>query len=312
MIRDIQRADAPLLFDLMQKEFPEESALLGNRPEGFERVVRRVFRWDTRLILGLLRLLGRPIFRMLAVEADGKLVGSTLVTFPRVSAWVSNVVVAPAYRRRGYARRMVEEARGTARRVGRQYVALDVLDSNTPARTLYESMGYRRLQAKGHFLLEPATAAGTAASGNPAIRPFRRPDARPLASIVGRQTPSGVKAVIPTGEAAFVASRLATRMLDSEGMAWVIDRGNGAEGYVAATVSKVASAAHVTAPVLSESLDPALGASLTRTACAWSATRGAPRILCLVSEHNTWGRAALESVGFRLAFSSQTLYRSVN
>jgi len=312
MIRDVRRADAPRLFELMERNFPEESALLGNRPEGFEEVVRRVFRWDRRLILGLLRLLGRPIFRFLVVEVDGQLVATTLLTFPRVSAYVSNVVVDPAHRRRGYAKSLLEEARQAAKRAGRQYLALDVLDTNTGARALYESIGYRALRAKSHMVLDPTGPLGPSRRANPAIRPFRRTDARALAALVREQTPEAVEAVLPTGESAFATSGFTNRILASKEAAWVIDRGAGAQGHVAATVSAATTAAHMTAPVLSSSLDVALGETLVRTATAWCAARQAPRILSLVAEHNMGGRTALEAVGFRHALSTHTLYRPVD
>jgi ribosomal protein S18 acetylase RimI-like enzyme len=312
MIRDLRRADAPRLFDLMEKEFPEESALLGNRPEGFEEVVRRVFRWDSRLILGFLRLLGRPIYRLLVVEADGQLVATTLLTFPPVSAYVSNVVVDPAHRRRGYAKQMLERAREIAKRSGRKYVALDVLDNNVNARTLYESIGYRPLRAKSFYVLEDTTPLQSYRIGVPEIRAFRREDAAALAALSRRLTPPAVEAVLPTGNRAFVSSGITNRILASQEAAWVIDRGRGPEAHIAATVSAATTAAHVTAPVLSDSLDAALGAALVRKAAAWCAVHEAPRILSLVAEHNTGGRAALESVGFRHALSSRTLYRPVD
>jgi ribosomal protein S18 acetylase RimI-like enzyme len=312
MIRDVRRSDTPRLFDLMEREFPEESRLLGNRPEGFEQVVRRVFRWDSRLVLGLMRAVGRPVFRFLVVEEDGHLIGTTLVTFPRISAYVSNVVVDPAFRRRGYAKQMLEEARATARRTHRQYLALEVLDSNTGARALYESIGYRPLRAMHFFVLDATAPLAADPGANPAIRSFRRPDARALAELARRQTPPAVESVLPTSERAFVGSGLTNRILLSEEASWVVDRGRGPEGHIAATVSAATEAAHVTAPVLSETVDPALGRALVQKAGAWCAVRRAPRILCQVAEHNQMGRAALEAVGFRNAFSSQTLYRTVD
>jgi ribosomal protein S18 acetylase RimI-like enzyme len=311
MIRDLRRTDSPRLFALLEGEFPEESALLGSRPEAFEKVVRRVFRWDSRVVLGLLRLVGRRIFRLLVIEADQRLVATTLVTFPAVSAYVSNVVVDPAYRRRGYAKAMLEEARRTAGRARRKFVVLDVLDSNTGARALYESAGYRPLRSRTQFVHDAASAFATAAAAHRAIRPFRRTDAHALAEVVRRQTPPEIEEVLPVEERAFVGSAFATRLLASEESAWVIDRGHGAEGHIAATVSETFEAGHVSAPVLAESVDPPLAGALVRTAGAWCAARKAPRILSLVADDNPRGRAALEAAGFRPAFGARTLYRRV-
>ncbi|MGP8075881.1 MAG: GNAT family N-acetyltransferase [Thermoplasmata archaeon] len=312
MIRDVRRADSPYLFDLMTREFPEESALLGNRPEGFQRIIRRVWRWDTRLILGLARLVGRRLFRFLVVEADGRLVAMTMVTFPQVSAYVSNVVVDPAYRRRGFAKRMLEEARRTAKGARRKYIALDVLENNTRARTLYEGLGYRSLRTKTHYVRESTHEFGTTPPANPAIRRLCRGDTPALLEIVRRQTPPAVEEILPTAPSRFAVSGFENRMLGSEQAAWVIDRGHGAEAHLSATVSVVFEAAHVSPPVLSESVDPALADALVRTAGAWVAAHKAPRILSQLSDDNVRGRAALEAAGFTRALGSSTLYRTVD
>lgn len=313
MIRDLRRSDVPRLLELLEQNFPEESALLGNRPEAFEEVARRVFRWDTRLLLGFLRLTGRPIFRYLVVEEEGTVVATTLVTFPARAAYVSNVIVDPAHRRRGFAKRMLERASDLGRRARRGYLALDVLDSNTPARTLYESLGYRPLRAASDVVREGLAEFTTARSpADAGIRPFASSDAAAIVAIARRQAPVEVERVLPIGRGAFVGSALTSRMLASEDAAWVVDRGAGAEGYVSASVSRTTLAAHLSAPVLSERLDPALGITLTRTALGWCAAREVPRVLCRVAEYNTRGRAPLDALGFRFARSGRTLYRSID
>ena len=312
MIRDLRGTDGAILFRLMDREFPEESALLGGRPEGFERVVRRVYRWDMRFVLALLRLFGRPVFRFLAVEADGHLVATTMVTFPRGSAYVSNVVVDPAYRRRGYAKRMLEEALVTARRADRRFIALDVLDTNTAARTLYESLGYRPLRSSVHLVHDDLSKFAPPSPPNRAIRPFERSDAPALVTIARRALPARVAEVLPVGESRFVHSSFEGRLLESEGAAWVVDRGRGAEGHVSGFRSAVFDAGNVSAPVLSESLEPALAVELVRTAVAWCAGRKLPRVLAFVTDENPRGRAALEAAGFRDVLTSTTLYRTVD
>jgi len=312
MIRDLRRSDSPFLFDLMTRDFPEESALMGNRPEGFQRIVKRVFRWDTRLILGLLRLIGRRVVRILVVEADGKMVAMTMVTFPPVSAYVSSVVVDQPYRRRGYAKQMLEEARRTAKSAHRKYVALDVLAHNTSARALYESIGYRALRTKTHYVHESPGQFGTTPPTNASIRPFRRADVGPLLAIARRQTPATVESILPTGAARFAISNFENSMLASEQVAWVIDRGRGPEAHVSATVSLAFDAAHLSPPVLAESVEPELAGALVRTAGSWVAAHRAPRILSVVSEENVQGQAALVAAGFQRALESSTLYRPVD
>jgi len=312
MIRDVRRADIPHIFPLIDREFSEESALLGKRPEEFEKVVRRVFRWDTRLIVGLLQLFGRPIFRFLVVEVDDRPVAMTLVSFPRRAAYVSSVVVDPTHRRRGYAKGMLDEARRTARRAKRRYVVLDVLETNTPARTLYESLGYRALRARGQFVHESPAQLGAGPAGNPAVRPFRRGDASALVELLRRQTPPAVEEVLPTYAGMFLSSPLTNRILGSQEAAWVVDRGHGPEAYLSASVSTATEAAYLAAPVLGESVDPELAGALLRIAGAWCTAWKAPRILCMMADDNVRGRAALEAGGFRHAFALWTLYRTVD
>ena len=311
MLRDLRREDGPPFFELMERGFPEESALLGNRPEEFERIFRRIFRWDSRLILGILKLFGRPIVRALVVEADGRVIATTLVTFPEGSAYVSNVVVDAAYRRRGYARLMLEEARKTAVRAKRRYIVLDVLENNTGARALYESLGYRPIRSRSQFVHESMAQLAVAPPANSAIRPMRRSDIAALVALSKRQTPPEVETVLPTLPERFAQHGVANRMMSSEEVSWVIDRGRGPEAHVAATVSEAFDAAHLAAPTIAESVDERLAAELVATAGAWCAARKAHRILSMVAADNPRGRSALEAVGFQHALPLWTLYRTV-
>jgi ribosomal protein S18 acetylase RimI-like enzyme len=312
MIRDLRRADTPALFALMTREFPQESTLLGGRPEEFEKIARRALRWDTRFLVGLLRLFGHPIFRVLIVESEKRVAGLTMLSFSRVSTFVSTVVVDPAYRRRGFARQLLEEARRTAKKTDRKYLVLGVIDTNTPARTLYESTGYRRLQAQDQLLIESADRVASPPSPDAGIRPFRRGDTPALMAIVRARTSPSVQEVLPISKQDFLGFALANRVMATEEAGWTIDRGRGPEGQVSASVSRAFEAAHLSAPVIAESVDPGLAEALVRTAVAWCASRKAPRVLSMVTDDNPRGRAALEAAGFRHAFALTTLYRPVD
>jgi len=313
MLRDLRRADGPRFLDLMKRGFPEESALLGGRPEEFEKVFRRIFRWDSRVFLTVLKAFRRPIVRALVVEVDGRVVAVSLVTFPAGAAYVSNVVVDPEFRRRGYARRMLDEARRSARQARRGYVVLDVLERNTGARALYDALGFRPLRLRIQLLQDAMDRFASPPSASvPAIRPMRRSDVPRLIDILRRQTPPEVERVLPNRGERFLVSRTTNRMLVSEEASWVVDRGQGAEGHVGATVSRAMEAAHLTAPTLAASVDDRLAADLVRTAGAWCAAHGAPRILSMVAADNPRGRAALEAVGFTRALPLWTLFRTVD
>jgi ribosomal protein S18 acetylase RimI-like enzyme len=311
-IRELRASDAPQLFRFLKNEFPEEEALLGTRPEGVEQIVRRVFRWRTRFVLGLLRLFGQSIFRFFVVESEGRIVATTLLTFSPRAGYVSMVVVDPAYRRRGLARELLERARSATRARRKPFIALDVLASNTPARTLYDRLGYRPLRATSYFVHDHPDTLEPVPTNFPGLRPFQRTDARPLAEVARRESPAEVQNVLPTTERNVAGSPWVGEMLGTEAAAWVIDDGHGPSAWISASVSAMTEAAHISNPVLGASVSPETALALVRTAGAWCAARRAPRLMTMVPEENSRGRAAFAAAGFREAIPLWTLYRPVD
>jgi ribosomal protein S18 acetylase RimI-like enzyme len=309
MIRDLKKADAPRVLEFLQTQFPEEESLLGTRPEGFAKVIHRVFRWDAQLVIRLARWFRRPLFRFFVVEEDRRIVATTLLSFPEGSGYVSMVVVDPAHRRRGHAQALLERARATTQATGRSFIALDVLAQNTPARTLYERLGYRPLRESSFVVREPGAPVTGASSS--AVRPFRNADARPLTEIARRSVPAEVQEVLPVREASLRPSGFTNRMLESERAAWVVDRGRGPEAYLSATSTLATAAGHCSEPIVGEDADPAQATALVRTAVDWCAAHGSPRIVAQVPTSNVRGRAALQGGGFHDALALWTLYRRV-
>lgn len=311
-VRDLRAHDAPDLLRFLQNYFPEEEALLGTRPEGFQKVVQRIFRWDSRLILGVLRLFGRPLFRFFVVEDGGRVVATTLLTFPKEAGYLSMVVVDANYRRRGIARELLERARKAARKRGKRFLALDVLAANAPARTLYEREGYRPLRTTGYFVHDHPDTLRPAPALVPGLRPFERRDARALAAIARRERPAALNEVLPMTERELTGSSWAGQLLASSMAAWVLDDGSGAVAWISATVSSATAAGHIASPIIGPSVAPASAEGLVRTAGAWCAERGVARLLTMTPEENARGRAALEATGFRHAIPVLTLSRPVD
>jgi ribosomal protein S18 acetylase RimI-like enzyme len=309
MIRDVRASDAPDLLRFMRDYFPEEQAILGFQPDGFYRVVARVFRWDLRFLLGLMRLFGRPLFRFMVVEEDGRVVATTLLTLPSRAGYISSVAVDAHYRRRGLAKALLEEARETTRKAHRPYLVLDVLANNAPARALYDALGYRTLRELHMMVCEVPGAVPS--EQVPGLRPFTKRDAPPLVALAQRRTPPEVAEVLPVTNSQFQMGGAVNRALTSESAQWVIDRGHGPEAYIDVSRSPAMAAAHVGCPILSESVDPATAAALVRGAVAWCSQRGARRIVCQLPVANAGAKAALESGGFHEAIGLWTLYRRV-
>jgi len=313
LIREFRAADAPAVVGLLKSQFPDEEALLGTRPEAVFRVIRRVTRLDARLLFALLRLVGRPIFRMLIVEENGKLVGTTLLTFPGRSVYLSMVVVDPAVRRRGFARALLGRAQEVAQHLGRQYLVLDVLAHNTPARALYEQrLGYRPLRQTSFMAREhPQDVGPERTSLPPGIRPYQPSDEPALLAIARRLTPPEVQRVLPVPKRLVGGDRMGDRIFESKSAAWVVDRGHGAEALVVSTVSPGQEAGHLSDPLISETVDEGTARELLRTAVAWCGARGSTRVLALVPTYNRTARAALEPEGFHDALSTWTLFLPV-
>ncbi len=77
-----------------------------------------------------------------AGQAVGTLWFAMQARFGLPIAYVYNVEIAPAYRRRGHARRAFDALEAEVSTLGLHGVALHVFGHNTAARALYESLGY--------------------------------------------------------------------------------------------------------------------------------------------------------------------------
>ncbi len=79
-------------------------------------------------------------------------------SFSSVSArriWVLNdLFVAPAVRRGGVARALMERARAFAAETGALRLVLETAEDNRPAQALYEWLGYARESGTRHYSLE--------------------------------------------------------------------------------------------------------------------------------------------------------------
>jgi ribosomal protein S18 acetylase RimI-like enzyme len=308
-VRDLRARDVPRLAELLRTEFPEEEQLLGTRPEGVVEIARRFFRWDTQLVLGVLRLVGASPARFLAVEADGRLVATTLVSFPARAGFLSMVMVDPAYRRRGYARRLLRAAHALAARRHRAHVALDVLETNGPARALYASLGYRPLRAFAYYTRDlPATSDEPPAEGP--VRPLAPRDASALARLANRALPAEVEEVLPVRAGDLLGSRWANRALAASTAAWVVDRGGGAEAHVSASVGPATTSGHLSTPIVGAAVPADAQRELLAQALAWLAERGVPRVLSRAADDDLTARAALEAAGFRPELRLLTLARA--
>jgi GNAT superfamily N-acetyltransferase len=89
---------------------------------------------------------------VLMAEADGGIAGFICVVTtmgpgspddPATFAWVHDIFVRPAYRRRGIARALMAAAEDFVRSRGARELRLGVIDRNADARAMYGDLGFR-------------------------------------------------------------------------------------------------------------------------------------------------------------------------
>jgi len=94
----------------------------------------------------------------LAIDCDGRLVATTtLVCYETRLAWVGMVLTHPDYRRRGFARALIEQALAIANDRSISTIKLDATDQGRP---LYAALGFRDEQPVERWGIEVPDAPG--------------------------------------------------------------------------------------------------------------------------------------------------------
>jgi len=97
------------------------------------------YHWtEEQFLLGL----ERNAYFIVGWRSDGLLVGYLAFSMITDEMEILNLAVLPEHRRKGIARRMLEEVLHLSRRKGMKKGLLDVKESNIPAITLYETVGF--------------------------------------------------------------------------------------------------------------------------------------------------------------------------
>ena len=100
-------------------------------------------------------LIARLLSRFTLAEEDGNLLGYLVLSSVLDEGSVDNVAVAPAYRRRGVADALLDDAEARARVLGLASVTLEVRAGNLPAIRLYEKHGFREVGRRPNYYERP-------------------------------------------------------------------------------------------------------------------------------------------------------------
>jgi len=307
-VREYRKGESFGVADLWRRNPSQETPLLGLDPTVVGDILRKTERLNIRFVVGLARLLGRPIFMMLVVDIEGRVMGSTLLNFTPEAGYVSGVVVDTSVRRRGNAQAMLRACDELCQRYRRSYVVLDVLSENAPALRLYDRWGYQPLRDV-HWLsrvfgpeapLPPLT-------GTVRIRPFRRSDGPRLAEIDNALMPPEVRSILPRHAGEFRVPAVAGGLLESETEAWVAEVDGRPAGFLRATLSHLMEAANLSSPMFRPDVPEPVAQDLLVTALRWIEERKAPRVVTELPEHRIRFLPLLSSLGFVERFRVHTL-----
>lgn len=108
--------------------------------------------WSDATFRGLLR---RQSTALLVAERAGKIFGYAVLWFAADEAELGDMAVLPEARGRGLGRWLLDGALAEAARRGAKRVYLEVRESNTAARRLYERAGFERAGVRPDYYSEP-------------------------------------------------------------------------------------------------------------------------------------------------------------
>ena len=92
---------------------------------------------------------------VLIAESVDECVGFGVLSLAADEAEIESLAVSAGWRRRGIAKRICEDLLGWAGARGAKHVSLEVRVSNSAARALYESLGFREAAVRRGYYREP-------------------------------------------------------------------------------------------------------------------------------------------------------------
>jgi ribosomal protein S18 acetylase RimI-like enzyme len=176
LIRDFRKSDLDDLLRLLPVCNAEEFEVTGFDPDHVRQMVNRWFGWGGRFLFGLLGLFGKRPLKFLVAEADGKLVGTTMVEDRGKLGSISVVMVDPDYRRKGIATTLMTYALKYIQQRRKVRASLGVLSTNAPAMDMYVKLGFRAFEHSVYLVGETGSFVGQEEVEGVVIRPFRNDD----------------------------------------------------------------------------------------------------------------------------------------
>lgn len=108
--------------------------------------------WQESTFRALMR---RPSASLLTAEADGTVVGFSVLWFAADEGELGDIAVDPEYRGRGIGRTLLDRSVQEARSRGARSLYLEVRESNDAARALYETAGFDTVGQRADYYSAP-------------------------------------------------------------------------------------------------------------------------------------------------------------
>ncbi len=146
LIRDFKKSDLDDVLKIAEKSFVEEFEISGFDPDHMREMVDKAFSFWGKILLGFLKLLGKEPFRLFVAEADGRVVGTTMVSIKDKIGHVTGVMVHPIHRKKGIATKLMKSALGYIQKKKSSRAILHVMSRNTAAEGLYHKLGFKKFE----------------------------------------------------------------------------------------------------------------------------------------------------------------------
>jgi ribosomal protein S18 acetylase RimI-like enzyme len=178
----------------------DEKEQISHMIESFRRI------WPLMRVAQILAPSLRNMFRGYVAIEDGRMIGVTIVQrHGTTNAWVVGTVgVLPEYRRRGIARAAIEKSLELMREHGAEKTWLGMINGNTPAQRLYESLGFEVYDATAEYSLsDPAIPLVSPLPPGFSVSRLRRSDWRTRLALEGQIVPEGARLYEPIEKGRF-------------------------------------------------------------------------------------------------------------
>lgn len=103
----------------------------------------------------LKRELSNPLCRLWCAELDGSFAGYAGYTFVLDEGYMDNIAVIPSARRLGIGRALMKHLLAEGKAEDLAFLTLEVREGNTPARSLYESLGFEPVGRRKNYYENP-------------------------------------------------------------------------------------------------------------------------------------------------------------